>query len=122
MESFDFVRMKPDDTVIREVSDGLVASVLAKPGKAYAVYLYTPLPATPEPSKDYAREGIKGTIVLDLPAGHYRTEWIDTLSGEIITSDELTHSGGPKQLDSPKFSSDIALRIVATPGSNGNSK
>ena len=69
----------------------------------------------------YAREGIEGSIVLDLPAGRYRTEWIDTQSGDITASDELNHSGGPTRLASPKFSNDIALRIVAPPGSNPSS-
>ena len=45
MDSFDFVRMSPDDSVIKEgVPDGGAARALVDPGKAIAIYVRKPLP------------------------------------------------------------------------------
>jgi hypothetical protein len=113
VESFDFLRMKPDATVIRDVSAGLSAQVLADRSRAYAIYLHVPLPNKPERIADYLREASDATVILDIPSGRYRIEWIDTLTGEIVSTKDLVHSGMPERIRSPKFSNDIALRIVA---------
>ena len=43
IHSFDFVRMKPDDSVIKEgVPDGGAARALVDPGKAIAIYVRKP--------------------------------------------------------------------------------
>jgi hypothetical protein len=122
VESFDFLRMKPDATVIRDVSDGLSARVLAERSRAYAIYLHVPLPNKPERIGDYLREEGEATVMLDIPSGRYRTEWIDTLTGEIVSTKDLVHSGMPERIRSPKFTNDIALRIVAIASPNARSK
>jgi hypothetical protein len=43
MDSFEFVKMKPDDAVIKALPVGVTARALVEPGKAYAVYLRTPI-------------------------------------------------------------------------------
>jgi hypothetical protein len=118
VESFDFVRMRPDDAIVRDVSDGLAVRVLAERQKQYAIYLHVPLAQKPERIADYLRDRADGTITIDIPAGRYLAQWIDTLTGDEIASDELAHQGGPMQLRSPMFSQGIALRIVAMPASS----
>ncbi len=122
VESFDFVQMKPDTDVIRDVSEGLAARVLADRSRAYAIYLHIPLPHKPKRIEDYLREESEGTITLDVPSGRYRTEWVDVLTGEVVSTQELVHSGGSVQIQSPKFTHDIALRILALAGPNASSK
>ena len=62
IHGFDFVRMKPDDAVVK---GGLPAKgrarVLAEPGKQYAVYLFG---------------GPEARLSLAVPPGRYTAEWI----------------------------------------------
>src|SRR5205807_10145974 len=64
IEGFDFIKMKPDNAVIKGgVPAGGTARALVDRGKAYAVYV---------------KGGTEAKLVLDLPAGSYRAEWVDT--------------------------------------------
>ena len=111
-EELDFVHMAPDDSVIREVSDKLSARALAKRGDTYAIYIHVPLPGKPKDLREYLRSGIEAHLVLDLPAGTYRAEWVDTKTGAVAKVEAINHEGGPCRLSSPKFDDDIALRVV----------
>ncbi|NLT78125.1 MAG: DUF4091 domain-containing protein [Planctomycetes bacterium] len=97
IHSFDFVKMRPDNSVIRDgVPEKGRAWVLVEPGRAYAIYL-----------------GGSGPIelTLELPEGTYRAEWINTPSGSLDKEESFAHGGGPKRLQSPDFAQDIALRV-----------
>jgi hypothetical protein len=50
-------------------------------------------------------------LEVDLPAGTYRAEWVDPLTGQILKGERLEHLGGTAKLASPKFNDDVALRI-----------
>lgn len=117
---FDFVRMKPDNAVVKSVSGDLSASTLVERGKAYAIYLHVPLPKKPKRMRDHLRDKVRATLVLDLPRGRYRAEWVDVETGEVVGSAKLTHEGGERELGSPVFANDIALRVVAA-GRDGSS-
>lgn len=98
VEGFDFVRMKPDAAL---VTGGLPPKgrvrALAEPGKQYAVYFAGGPAAKP---------------TLALPAGAYRAEWVDPLTGEVLKAETVTAAGPATEVVSPAFASDIALRLV----------
>ncbi len=50
-------------------------------------------------------------LMIELPAGKYRAEWIDTKSGVVAKREEFKHDGGARKLVGPDFKDDIALRI-----------
>jgi len=96
--SFDFINMAPDDSVIKGgILDNATAQVLAEKGKAYAIYI---------------QGGEQATLELDVPAGKYRAEWLNTRTGETDTSQDVNHEGGNLELQSPVYSEDIALRLT----------
>jgi hypothetical protein len=97
IESFDFVRMAPDNAIINSSLPGATARALAETGKAYAVYL---------------KEGSQGDLTLEIPPGRYRTGWLNPRTGEIDESEEVAHEGHSLTLASPAYSEDIALRLV----------
>ena len=98
MEGFDFIHMKPDTAVVKGgVPAGGAAYVLARSGEAYAIYLHG---------------GQQATLMLDVPAGRYRAEWVNTLNGKVDKAEEVTHGGGVVRLDSPEYKEDVALRVV----------
>lgn len=106
---FDFVRMQPDDSVLLDVPRQMEARALVERGQAYAIYLHVKLPHKPRPA-DY-QEPVSGTIDLRLPRGSYKAEWINTKSGATEKSETFEHAGGKRQLVSPRFVVDVALRI-----------
>ena len=115
LDGFDFVRMRPDDAVVRGVSPDLTTSVLANRGQQYAIYLHVPLPNKPKNLADHLRDHIDAKLTVDLPAGDYTAEWLDPLSGEITQVDRIEHRGGEVELRSPRFADDIAVGITRSP-------
>ena len=98
INKFDFVAMKPDNSVITAgVPEGTTARALVEPGRAYAIYV----------KGDNLQQ-----LTLELPAGPYRAEWIDTKTGDVEASESFTHEGGAKTLAAPAYNEDIALRIL----------
>jgi hypothetical protein len=51
-------------------------------------------------------------LVLNLPAGHYKAEWMNTVTGKVDKAEDFDQSGGDRTLVSPSFSDDIALRVI----------
>jgi hypothetical protein len=51
------------------------------------------------------------TLTLDLPAGAWREEWIDTRSGEARKTAVLAHAGGRLEFAGPRYEGDVAVRL-----------
>lgn len=113
LDQLDFVHMKPDAGAIKSVSPELTGYALVNPGKAYAIYLHTPLPNKPKNIDDHRLTDATATVTVALPPGKYRTKWINTRNGLGDENEPVEHAGGPMTLTSPVFSDDIALRILA---------
>jgi hypothetical protein len=116
MESFDFVRMKPVPGIIKGSSpEGTSVRALGESGKAYAVYLLNV--HIVRIARDKTVLHIDDTpwtteVKLELPAGSYRAEWVNTKTGDIDKRESFRHAGGEKILSSPQYRQDIALRLV----------
>lgn len=97
IQGFDFVRMKPDNNVIKGgVPGGARAWALVDAGQAYAVYIST---------------GEQANVILELPTGTYTAEWLNTKTGKVDKRERITHEGGQRMLRSPRHVEDIALRV-----------
>jgi hypothetical protein len=48
---------------------------------------------------------------IELPAGKYVAEWVDTKLGKVARSETFDHPGGPRRLEAPAYAEDIALRV-----------
>ncbi|MBN1418370.1 MAG: hypothetical protein JXP34_06305 [Planctomycetes bacterium] len=98
IEGLDFVHMKPDDACIQSgVPEKATARALVERGKAYAIYI---------------KGGTKANLAVDLPAGAYEAQWIDTKTGATARAETFDHAGGARTLASPRYAEDIALRIL----------
>jgi hypothetical protein len=60
----------------------------------------------------YVRGDGGTTLAVDLPKGDWREEWIDTKTGAISKSGAFAHEGGRRELASPPYERDVALRLV----------
>jgi len=109
---FDFLRMKPDKSVVKRISPDLSVSALVEPGRACAIYIRVPVPKRPKKITDYLRDNVVATISVGMPRGQYQADWVDTKTGETAKTESFSHAGGRRDLVSPAFANDIALRIV----------
>lgn len=113
MESFEFVRMKPDrDFVVGGVPRGAVYRGLSEPGKQYALYMHHSHLKEPRGSSYEVSPGAyKENLVFSLPRGNYRAEWVNPSDGSVVASQEFAHEGGFRKMSTPQYSIDIALRM-----------
>lgn len=106
IDGLDFVRMSPLRSGIRIIDrKDLGVYALAETGKHYAIYLCNM-------SKEAPTDAGPAELEVDLPAGAYRSDWISTLTGEVLQTQTLG-SNGTVKLSSPRMTGDIALRIDA---------
>jgi hypothetical protein len=97
IESFDFLQMRPDSTVIRGgLPVDATARALVEQGKAYAVYL---------------KGGTHANLELEIPAGRYRAAWLNPRIGAIEKTEDVDHSGGLLTMASPPYAEDLALSL-----------
>jgi hypothetical protein len=97
MDSIPFINMSPNNAVIKGgIPTGVVTRTLAKIGSAYATYF---------------RGGTQVSPIIEMPAGRYKAEWINTKTGKVDRTIQFKHAGGNTTLASPTYSSDIALRV-----------
>jgi hypothetical protein len=102
--------MTPSDAVIRRVniqpsaksSTGSAPSVrvLAKPGEQYAIYV---------------NGGRQVELTVQLPAGIYALQWLNTKTGDIQKRDEIRSTRGENTLRSPTYDEDIAAALRRIP-------
>ena len=101
INSFDFIKMKPDNSVIKGgIPDKATARALVQAGRSYAIYI---------------KGGNKTKLIVELPKGTYRAEWVNTKTGKIDKSETFQHDNGNRTLSSSKYVDDIALRIRLLP-------
>jgi hypothetical protein len=111
IHGFDFLRMKPLNSALEAVAlaGNDATRVLADPGKAYAIYIGPKNPR--EAAKENPQER-NAVIALELPAGNYRSEWVNTLTGKIDKRETHQHKGGRLVLNSPLYREDIGLKLA----------
>jgi hypothetical protein len=97
INGFEFVKMKPDLSSIKEkFGKDAQVQALAEPGRQYGVYIYGEK---------------KADLELDLPAGSYKIEWTNTITGLKDKAKMLKHAGGQVKLLVPNYNKDIALSV-----------
>ena len=98
INAFQFVRMHPDNSLIKGgvPSNGRL-HCLVEAGKQYAVHVVG---------------GERTDLTIDLPAGRYRAEWINTKTGKTDKHEDIKSAGSTWTLHSPTYQDDIALRIL----------
>ena len=102
IHSFDFIRMQPIMEPAfdgRPGPDGVRMRGLEESGNQYAFYLFAGRPVKSSP------------LEISIPAGTYRTEWVNTFTGEIEKRESVAHGGGVIKFISPRYEQDIALRV-----------
>jgi hypothetical protein len=95
MAGFDFLRMKPDSTVVTHANRR--PYVLVEEGKQYAIYIFGKGPHTFE---------------IAAPTGNYTVEYLNPLTG-IFEDKQKVVSDGKLELTSPEYTEDVAVKILS---------
>jgi hypothetical protein len=109
MHSFDFPKMSIY-FISGGIPTGAFARCLCEPGKQYALYIHHSIRI--DEVRYLVQPGqYQEKLVLVIPEGHYRAEWIDPTSGCVLRTDDILHVGGNCTLKTPEYAIDMALRI-----------
>lgn len=101
MRRLNFVRTHPAPDIVAGLPTGMQVRALAEPGQQVGCYVY----------RDHAAaQPESAPLRLRLPAGAYRGEWVDPVSG--AQQPVTVQSTGEATLVTPAFAQDVALRIV----------
>jgi hypothetical protein len=103
MKSFDYLHMAPAgiEKVRLQKSENTTFHALAKGDETLALYLH---------GKDTA--SISSIIEINLPAGSYNLNWVDTKTAGKTVEVLKDHPGGWATITSPDYSEDIGLKIL----------
>ena len=111
---FDFVRMRSADHLLKSGrTDEVSVRVLAEPGRQYAIYVHNSRMPRWKDKKSINTGDFDAKLELSVPAGDYRAEWIEPATGKIALAGDKTAANGKVVLQSPRYTQDIALRLVA---------
>ena len=108
MYSFDFLKMSPDKSFVASgVPSGAHLRSMSQAGQQYALYLHHGQGGTKSAYKvvpgSYVEE-----LVLSLPAGNYKADWVDPASGSVVRTETIAHKGGNRPFTTPTHAVDIA--------------
>ena len=117
IEGFDFLKMRTDRSfVVNGIPAGTFYRGISERGEQYALYhhhsklkpyVYTVVPGAYEEK-----------IILDLPPGTYKADWVNPSTGAVLGTETFTHAGGHRSVSTPKHAVDMALRIRRQHSSN----
>jgi len=114
MDSIDFVRMTPIPAFVQSgLPEGSSAWAMGTPAKAYALYLHHGKQRKDRPIQLVDATPKATQLTVDLPAGEYAIEWVDTKTGKVTKQGRISHKGGMREIISPQHTEDIALRMNA---------
>jgi hypothetical protein len=112
MYSFDFLKMRPDKSFVRNgLPLGTFARGMSEPSSQYAYYHHHSSFGRNTASYKVTPGTYREDLVLHLPAGTYKADWINTATGATISSTSLSHAGGDTTVTSPEHAVDVALRV-----------
>ena len=109
--SFNFLKMHQDKTfIVGGVPAGAHCRGISEPGQQYALYLHHSTDSN-EPAYRVTPGRYSEKLVLHLPAGSYKADWVAPATGSVVSTGTFMHQGGNRTFTTPKHSIDIALRI-----------
>ena len=121
MLSLDFVRMTKY-TEFRVANPEALARAIGESSRQYALYLFhgsrkwEEWPQGPTASRfNVNTNWFTDRVVLKVPPGAYRVEWVNPSSGAVIASTSLESKGGDTEIETPRYFVDIALRMKRLP-------
>jgi hypothetical protein len=111
LESFRYVDMVPGrGFVVSGFEPETHYRGMSQYGKQYALYVHHSADG-----RGAAYTVVPGqyheTLVLALPVGNYKAEWIDPATGSVLATDEFQQQTATHVIETPTYTIDVALRV-----------
>jgi hypothetical protein len=123
MEGTDYIHMSPDHSSLVGKPDSAFVRILSEKGRQYAIYLHHSRPKGHDFIVSYSaiEKNFRDTLVLDLPPGRYRIQFINPSTGELIhVTGNRNHRKARETIVTPEFKTDLAIRILYAAGKKAN--
>jgi hypothetical protein len=121
MQNLDFVKMTKF-VGFRVADSGVLVRGIAQPGGQYALYVFHGTRKWDNWSQGQTASRFNvdvnwftDTVSIELPRGAYSIEWINPATGAVITSGAEQSARGELVLETPRYYTDIALKINRLP-------
>jgi hypothetical protein len=119
MARFDLRAMRQDRELVEGgVPEGVFLRASSDPGRRSALYMHRSRYAgwiIKEIGQGSCYEPVPGespaALVVRLPRGRYRADWVEPADGRSIRTETFDHAGGTMTLVTPAFSIDVALDL-----------
>ncbi|MDX2153705.1 MAG: hypothetical protein SFV54_23380 [Bryobacteraceae bacterium] len=116
LESFDFIRMQPDPSLVLDGPNDASVRALSQPGAAHALYIHQGRVLQDHKPSYVVQSGRRQIVLaLNLAQGVWRAKWLDPKTGKIDLETTLEHPGGRAVLSSPEYREDLALDLRRQP-------
>ena len=116
MESFDYVSMRRDRETVRRVNTSANIHVISEKGKQYAMYMHHSHLNYGEFAGTYyiPNSGVyEPVITAIIEKGKYTVTFIEPETLKVIDERKLVSDGGETEIKCPKYTLDIAIKIIA---------
>lgn len=112
-DELDFIHMKPSNHLLGATPyRNSTVRILAEEGQQYLVYLNNSKAGKGINTGPEGEEGTIHDISIELPAGNYKCEWIDPVTGQRTKFFVSRHGGGQFSFKTPPPGEDLALKIT----------
>jgi hypothetical protein len=117
MYSLDFIKMSKF-TGFEVLNSDVLVRAIAETGKQYGLYFFhgtrraVEWPQGATIDRFNVNPGwYQDSIAMSIPSGNYKIEWISPVNGSLIDFYDKIQEGGNLILHTPRYNTDIALRI-----------
>jgi hypothetical protein len=109
----DFIRMKPSNHLLKTIPEGsTTVRILAEEGRQYLLYLNNSKQSDKINSEPVSEVVNRFEISFELPAGNYKGQWINPVTGQRNQFPIRKHNGNIYYLETPPVKEDMALIIT----------
>lgn len=112
MERFDLARMRPWDPT-SQATGGVVWRGMHDPGRHYVLYIHH---STLIKRQRYQPVfgSYRHEMIVNVPPGRYRLDWIDPKSLAVVASETLDHPDYVTTLTTPEHEMDLVMELKST--------
>jgi hypothetical protein len=109
----DFIHMEPSNHLLKTSRNGnATIRILAEEGEQYLLYLNNSNAYKSFHSESEVDKVTSYEISMELPAGNYKGEWIDPVTGLRTRFSVTDHKGGAINFKTPSVREDLALKLT----------
>jgi len=114
LEGFDFAKMRRDLSVVKGSSVGASVNGISEKGRQYALYMHHSFPCFGGGTWYWPSHGEYETkLTIRVERGRYTLTFVEPETLKVLARRELVSDGEDMEITCPRYTLDIAVKIVA---------